>query len=723
MSYDIIIQSGNSKLLPTAGKYCKEDIVITAVGNAENLENVLDEQEELIATLSSTLGRDDNDGAVYNQRLEYIESTGTQYIDTGIIITTLTDLECVAAITENTKTSWIAGTPVWIGIHKKAGTVAITQNSTGMKYNSVDINTEFSVGLFGDKVYFNNVQTNTIQRKDSTKTLFLFAYHHENDTGSIHSSVRIYSFKIWDNGKLVRNFIPVLDQNNVPCMYDEVNRDFFYNQGTGEFLYEAKSNDKTNTERIQENNEDLRECIELAENFSNMSCDVSIKDVNFYDYDGTLLRSYSVEETQELTELPELPSHDGLVCQGWNVTLDEVKTKGSMSNVFAMYITDDGKTRLYISVDNDIRMTMPLCFSQTVSNGVMVDWGDGTIETFDGTDILNPSHEYSAMGDYIISLDPQSDCTLTLGGKTDQTSLVGSQNGKLIQVYASMLKKVEIGNNIKIVAYSFHKCNCLDSITIPYGITEFGNYTFQRCSKLRSIAIPNSVTTIGGYVFAYCFGLTSITIPNSVTSISNNAFYYCYNLESAFVYGSVTEIGSNAFDYCYLLKHVLLLNQGIRKIGRYAFSRCYSLSSFYSDSVYYLDRYAFSDCVNLQLVTLDYASTITLEQYAFQNCAISAPPVTKTNTFNMYSYCFSRCANLLSFSFQNGKNFGADYFTGCSSMAYLDFTNHTSVPTLGGVQYVTNINNDCKILVPATLYDEWIAATNWSDVADRIVAV
>ena len=42
------------------------------------------------------------------------------------------------------------------------------------------------------------------------------------------------------------------------------------------------------------------------------------KDVNFYDYDGTIVASYSLSEAQSLTALPNGPTHDGLVFQGWN---------------------------------------------------------------------------------------------------------------------------------------------------------------------------------------------------------------------------------------------------------------------------------------------------------------------------------------------------------------------------------------------------------------------
>lgn len=49
---------------------------------------------------------------------------------------------------------------------------------------------------------------------------------------------KIYYAKLFDeNDNLVFHAIPVLDQDNVPCMYDKVSDTFFYNQGTGEFSY------------------------------------------------------------------------------------------------------------------------------------------------------------------------------------------------------------------------------------------------------------------------------------------------------------------------------------------------------------------------------------------------------------------------------------------------------------------------------------------------------
>ena len=50
---------------------------------------------------------------------------------------------------------------------------------------------------------------------------------------------KIYNWKFYDgNNNLVRNFIPCLDTNDVPCFYDSVNKQTYYNRGTGTFDYE-----------------------------------------------------------------------------------------------------------------------------------------------------------------------------------------------------------------------------------------------------------------------------------------------------------------------------------------------------------------------------------------------------------------------------------------------------------------------------------------------------
>ena len=263
-------------------------------------------------------------------------------------------------------------------------------------------------------------------------------------------------------------------------------------------------------------------------------------DVTFIDYDGSILYSYSLAEAQALTELPALPSHDGLICQGWNWTLEAIKALNRPVKVGAMYITDDGATRLHIRIATIGRMTVPLYIGQTVANGVSIDWGDGsTAETLAGTGYVNTSHTYAEPGDYTISLMPDDGCTLSFGANSSSYCVMGS-DGNNDRVYCNMLQEVYVGKN---------------------------------------------VTSIGASAFLYCYSLANITIPDGVTSIVENAFYYCYG------------------------------------------------------------------------------------------------------------------------------------------MRYYDFSACTTIPSLGGTNAFTGIPSDCQMLIPAALYDEWSAATNWVNYAKYMVPV
>ena len=52
---------------------------------------------------------------------------------------------------------------------------------------------------------------------------------------------------------------------------------------------------------------------------------VSEGDVNFYDYDGTLVMSYTADDFLELSQIPQNPSHEGLTAQGWNWNLSDAQ--------------------------------------------------------------------------------------------------------------------------------------------------------------------------------------------------------------------------------------------------------------------------------------------------------------------------------------------------------------------------------------------------------------
>ena len=383
-------------------------------------------------------------------------------------------------------------------------------------------------------------------------------------------------------------------------------------------------------------------------------------DITFYDYDGTIVTSWTLAELAAKTALPDYPSHEGLICQGWNWSLADLKTTNRKMNVGAMYITDDGKTRIYIRLEEGRTSPMlGVCPSGTVT----VDWGDGTTpDTLTGTSTSTvkwtPNHAYAAPGEYVIKLMVDGTMGFYGSSSSSQRSAIlryssGSDNRN--QVYQSSIQKIEIGSSVKsIESYAFYYCYSLASVTIPNGVTSIGKNAVSACFSLSSVTIPNSVTSIGNNVFYFCSSLASVTIPNGVTSIGSYAFSSCYSLASVTIPNSVTSIGSYAFYYCYSLAPVTIPDS-VTSIGADAFYYCYSLAS----------------------VTIPNGVT----------------------------------------------SIGSYAFNGCSGIAFYDFSNHTSVPTLENTNAFTGISADCQIRVPASLVDTWKAATNWSTYADYIVGV
>ena len=60
-------------------------------------------------------------------------------------------------------------------------------------------------------------------------------------------------------------------------------------------------------------------------------------------------------------------------------------------------------------------------------------------------------------------------------------------------------------------------------------------------------------------------------------------------------------------------------------------------------------------------------------------------------------------------------------FNGCAALELVDMTGSTDVPTLEDVNNFEGTNDTYKVVVPDSLYDTWIAATNWASIASHIM--
>ena len=314
---------------------------------------------------------------------------------------------------------------------------------------------------------------------------------------------------------------------------------------------------------------------------------VKTQKVNFCDFKGNLVHSYTAAEAAELAEMPEAPTIEGFTFQKWNRSLANIKlwlTKHENDNcdlnVGGLYVTTDGHTRIYMHLREAelARIAMPFCIQQ-MAGTVVIDWGDGSApETITAAGIYSHTwqvNQYPA--DVVINVDyaPSGSTKLVLGRVAGSTAY-GLFNNE--PYYASCVEKVELGNNIDFLTYSatFKKCRHLREINLPDGITSIRNYAFYNCTNLALTVLPDGVTSIGDYAFQGCTNLALTVLPDGVTSIGNNAFSSCTNLALTVLPDGITSIGQYAFYNCTNLA-LTVLPDGITSIGNNAFNGCTSL--------------------------------------------------------------------------------------------------------------------------------------------------
>ena len=303
---------------------------------------------------------------------------------------------------------------------------------------------------------------------------------------------------------------------------------------------------------------------------------VQENDVNFIDYDGTIVASYSKTDFASLSALPANPSHTGLTAQGWNWTLADAKTYvaayGEL-DIGQSYITDNGATRVYITIPDAVvaeKRKFTIRFTQSKANGVTVNWGDGTEETFSGTSAANRTHTYANTGSYIISLLPDSSTTLTIGYNSSSNHFIIAENNS-----KNWVTKAEIGTTSGASQYLFYNCKYIETVTLPKGTASLlGNNAFRYCYNLKCVVLPSDFSSFGEYACADNRILQRCSIPQSISSYNNNGFYNCYQLERIKVHGSsATGISNSQFANCSNLKKFTVASN-ITSLGTSAFSGC-----------------------------------------------------------------------------------------------------------------------------------------------------
>lgn len=182
--------------------------------------------------------------------IQYIESTGTQWIDTGIIPNQDTRLEMIAETTTDVAdaANGKGFIPYGAGSSYNNNAFECYTQSSQYEFNYDGQYDFIGTAKAGEKISIShnknviNITTGTTQySKNFTYNAFTAPYTMVlfgiNRGNILAGKARIYSCQIFSNETLVRDFIPALDKSNVPCLYDKVTKQYFYNSGTGTFNY------------------------------------------------------------------------------------------------------------------------------------------------------------------------------------------------------------------------------------------------------------------------------------------------------------------------------------------------------------------------------------------------------------------------------------------------------------------------------------------------------
>ena len=273
------------------------------------------------------------------------------------------------------------------------------------------------------------------------------------------------------------------------------------------------------------------------------------KDVNFYDYDGTLVASYTKAEAQTLTELPAAPDHSGdnipLTFQYWNAALTHVNGVYSKLNVGAMYRPTDGKTYFEIVLTPDMGKAPTLYFYKNNGNNMHVEWGDGTSSDISTSGAVNVSHTYSNYGAYTIAVSNDS-YALGQTNVNNQLAVIGGTGS-----YRDSLVRCFIGQYVTSIGpAAFYNNRSLKILSIPTNVSSIGEQALLGCCALSFLNIPYSVSVISTLMISECYSLKLIIIHPYLTTINAQILDNTHSFEKMFITESVSSIGT-AFRYCY----------------------------------------------------------------------------------------------------------------------------------------------------------------------------
>lgn len=159
--------------------------------------------------------------------LEYIESVGAQYIDTGLIVNKTDSYEMILIAHLINNDNW-AGANGYLQFQAKIGNNK--KSKIDIKYiNKIET-------IFVDNQQVSSTDWSTSYNGTNVK-LGIFKLGDANNTwySQTGQSGKLYSCKILNNNNLIRNFIPCKNTSGIAGLWDTINKQFYVSASIADF--------------------------------------------------------------------------------------------------------------------------------------------------------------------------------------------------------------------------------------------------------------------------------------------------------------------------------------------------------------------------------------------------------------------------------------------------------------------------------------------------------
>lgn len=182
------------------------------------------------------------------EKVDYIQSSGTQYINTNFIPSPDTRVRMVCRTTSITAQNRFFGcngtsSSLFYNVYSNGSTkyafayqdnsgnwVSTNVAADSSKIHTFDLDGYHKIMALDDGVTYKGSLTSYTATKKAPYALFLFANSNSDGSVTNQTKMRLYECQIWDKGIAIRNFIPCIRiSDSVVGLYDTVTRTFFEN--------------------------------------------------------------------------------------------------------------------------------------------------------------------------------------------------------------------------------------------------------------------------------------------------------------------------------------------------------------------------------------------------------------------------------------------------------------------------------------------------------------